>query len=352
MEIFGEPMIIMRWFMKKLSKQAIFLIVLLYVAVSYSLTDDIKQNRVLFENSFRQFLQDVKKNSIKNKDWSEVDWKGYIKNQLQNLPISNEEEFYEVVKEALHDLKDNHSNIMKNSNDKYDLITNQPVNSYANLIYVEDGVGIIKLTTYMINVISQEDALSEYVVKQYHERLAKIKSAVSKGWIIDLKDNAGGNMYPMLACLSDFLSNKPIGGFYMYEHSKRPSKQIILFDGKNFLFNKQIALSYKNYYSIGTITLPTVVIISNKTASSGEFVALALARQPNVILIGQPSAGLATANIPIELPNKLGYYALTVGYYLDKDNKPLLTEQVSPAILFSDPNENLIEEAKKLILKR
>ena len=153
-------------------------------------------------------------------------------------------------------------------------------------------------------------------------------------------------MYPMLACLSDF-----IGGFYLYEDNKKPLKQAISFDGKNFSFDDKVGLSYKNYYPIGTITLPVIVIISNKTASSGEFVALALERQPNVHLIGQPSAGFATANISMELPNKLGYYALTVGDYFDNKDKPLLTEQVKPSILFYVSNETMLEKAKKLILK-
>jgi|GEM_PF-2441509 C-terminal processing protease CtpA/Prc len=336
----------------QLNKKIIYLIWLMfYGTISCALTNNYQPNPTFFESSFRRFLQDVNENSIRNRDWNKENWQKYINTQLKKLPINNKQEFNEAVQSALKDLNDNHSFLVIEKNHHSNT---HPHNYTNNFIRVKDGIGIIHITTNItLDFINQKDAvLNEHTVKRFHDELAKIKSSVSKGWIIDLQNNEGGNMYPMLACLSDFLSKKNLGGFYMYKNNNKTTlKQIVSFDGKNFLFNNKITLSYNNNYPVGTITLPTIVIINNRTASSGEFIALALQRQPNVILIGQHSSGTATANVNMKLPNKLGCYMLAVGHYLNKDDKPLLTEKVNPGMLFLDPKTNFIEEAKKLILR-
>ncbi len=91
-----------------------------------------------------------------------------------------------------------------------------------------------------------------------------------------------------------------------------------------------------------------VVLIGKNTASSGEFLALALKRQKHVIIAGQESYGMATANEVMQLPHDLGNYMLTVAYYLDTNNEPLLEKKVSPSFTLKD-NENIRSQAKQLI---
>lgn len=77
--------------------------------------------------------------------------------------------------------------------------------------------------------------------------------------------------------------------------------------------------------------------------------ALALERQPNITMIGQPTYGLATVNSLIALPNQLGHYMLTIGNDLDKDDQPLLNEKVTPQILIDSDTKDPIEIAKEMI---
>jgi len=217
-------------------------------------------------------------------------------------------------------------------------------------VRVENGIGIINIPHNMQDTVDTPEAmLNEKVVADFHEKLDAIKHQVTKGWIIDLSQNIGGNMYPMIGALSDFFINQNLGGFYLYQYGKDPVTQKMSFDGMNFKYDDQVDISFKKPYPIGTNHLPTVVIISHDTASSGEMLALALQRQPNVKLIGQPSSGLATCNYKMTLPNQLGHYMLTVGNDLDKEDKPLLSENVTPDIFIDTNIKDPIHVAKEII---
>lgn len=155
-------------------------------------------------------------------------------------------------------------------------------------------------------------------------------------------------MYPMLACLSDFWINRELGGFYVYSENNDPVVQKLSFNGQSFLYDNEEAFTYKQRYSIGTIVLPTIVLIGHNTSSSAEFLALALKRQPNIILAGQTTYGLATGNALVSLSNDLGQYMLTVAHDLDENNLPLLTEKIEPQIVIGMEDEQ-IKEAKNLL---
>lgn len=302
-----------------------------------------------FDNTYNQFLEDVKENSIRNRDWDASAWDKYIREQKVNAPINDKETLYHLVRTALGNLNDHHSFLM---------IRNEPSNqikkseTLTNTVRVENGIGIITIPNNMDDVVDStpESLLNEHVVSEFHEKLDAIKHQVTKGWIIDISQNSGGNMYPMIGSLSDFFVNQNLGGYYVYQYGKKPVTQKINFDGKNFKFDDdQGAMSFKKQYPIGTVRLPTVVIISNETASSGEMLALALERQPYIKMIGQPTYGLATCNSMMALQGELGNYMLTVGNDLDKDDQPLLDERVMPGVLVNPDDKNPIEVAKEII---
>ena len=72
----------------------------------------------------------------------------------------------------------------------------------------------------------------------------------------------------------DFISNQNVGGCYYYGTDYPEHLLKNTFDGQSFRMNDQLIFSYKKSYPIGTITLPTVVLIGKKTGSSGEGLAL------------------------------------------------------------------------------
>jgi len=301
----------------------------------------------LLDTSYSLFLSDIKENSIRNREWNEADWNKYTREQSAQFPIKDKDTFYRLVTNALINLNDHHSFLMNK-----DKLLNQTKKNVGliNTVRVENGIGIINIPNNMMDKFdTPEGMLSEAVVAEFHKQLNAIKHQVTKGWIIDLSQNSGGNMYPMIGSLSDFFVNQNLGGFYIYQYGKKPVAQKMSFDGRNFKYDDQVDISFKMQYPIGTINLPTVVIISHDTASSGEILALALERQPNVKIIGQASFGLATCNSMMTLPNQLGHYMLTIGNDLDKSDNPLLSEKVIPNILIDTNTQDPIQVAKSII---
>ena len=307
----------------------------------------MSNNKNKLENAFKQTLVDIQQNSINNFEWKEADWEHYQHNQLKRLPIFTQKYFYDCVEDALKDLHDNHSFLIKKhvaSSDSAATL-NKPVEKFS--INVEGGIGIINIPTLRTDVNQVDAILHEEWVIEVNNKIESMAPKVTDGWIIDLTQNAGGNMYPMLAALSSFYNEPILGGFYSVIASK-PEKTVLSFDGKSFKFNGQDFFTYKTTFKMNQNKLPVIVLIGKNTASSGEFVALALKRQKHVIIAGQESQGLATANEVMQLPHDLGNYMLTVAYDLDTNNEPLIEKKVHPTVILKD-DENLIGQAKYLI---
>ena len=73
-------------------------------------------------------------------------------------------------------------------------------------------------------------------------------------------------------------------------------KQHISLENGDLKFDSELGFHYKQIAKVNKNELPIAVLIGPETASSGEFIALALKRQPKVILIGKASNGVATVN--------------------------------------------------------
>lgn len=314
-----------------------FVLVTLYSVMTLSFA----QNKTMYDDFFRQFLHDVQTHSIKNRDWDQNSWRSYVNSQLLKLPLTSKKSFYIAVQSALNDLGDHHSFLLTPETPQKD---NQNNMSDLPSVTIEDGIGIINFPTFTGN-----NSPTEALFISLHQEIDRAKSSVRHGWIINLQNNLGGNMYPMLACLSDFWINHDLGGFYYYAADPKNRIQKITFNGKSFYSNGVLLLTYQNTYSVGTITLPTIVLIGSKTGSSAEFLTLALKRQPHITLAGQTTHGLATGNELMTLPNQLGHYMLTIANDLDEYDMPLLSEKIEPSIVF-DTTVNPINEAKKLLI--
>ena len=127
------------------------------------------------------------------------------------------------------------------------------------------------------------------------------------GWIVDLRENAGGNMWPMLAGLRPILGPEPIGAF-------RDAAGI------------DTEWHYSESGSQGTqwtaSTEPYVAVLTNeRTVSSGEAVAVAFRGRPRTRSFGTPTRGLSTANGRFPLSDGSVLY-LTTSVDVDRHGAP------------------------------
>ncbi len=128
--------------------------------------------------------------------------------------------------------------------------------------------------------------------------LRNLDRADIKGWIIDLRQNTGGNMEPMIAGLGPLFDSEKLG--YLFDVN----------GGKEYW-------AYKNgayYWENEKLTAPTLpvrlqhrrpiaVLIGPQTGSSGEIAAISFIGNGNTRLFGQPTWGLTTGNGAFDLPD-------------------------------------------------
>lgn len=126
-----------------------------------------------------------------------------------------------------------------------------------------------------------------------------------KGWIVDLRSNGGGNMWPMLAGLEPLLRSQPVGAFEDRDQHRRPWRIDALPEARHLP-------------DLGAV--PVAVLTSARTASSGEAVAVAFRGRPRTRSFGRPTSGLSTGNTTLGLHDGTALM-LTTTRFVDRSGR-------------------------------
>lgn len=117
-------------------------------------------------------------------------------------------------------------------------------------------------------------------------------SGTRTGWIVDLRGNTGGNMWPMVAGIGPILGEGVAGAF-------------IDANGRTEQWGYNGSGSYLASTVITSVTQPhrlrqpaprVAVLIDNRVGSSGEATAIAFKERPDTRFFGSATCGLSTAN--------------------------------------------------------
>jgi len=117
------------------------------------------------------------------------------------------------------------------------------------------------------------------------------------GWIVDLRGNTGGNMWPMLLGAAPLLRTtsgaiEDVGSFATAEG---PSRWQLTPSSVRLGKRVRVDLGAPGY-QLKHPGAPVAVLIGPRSASSGEASVLAFRGRPQTRSFGQPTAGLSTAN--------------------------------------------------------
>ena len=176
----------------------------------------------------------------------------------------------------------------------------------------------------------------------------------TKGIILDLRLNAGGNMFAMLAGISNILGDGIIG---KNVDSYGEILNITAVKKNGITINDSLFTSIDS--SCGDLSkLPLAILLGPITGSAGECVAVAFAGRPDTKLIGETTAGYVTANNGWYLPGKNNGIVLAVEYIRDINGKEY-KENVKPDIeviggdsFFDRKNDKKIKAAVKWLKSR
>lgn len=135
-----------------------------------------------------------------------------------------------------------------------------------------------------------QPAAQQAFARRVIDGITRVRPQARCGWVVDLRQDPGGNMRPMLAGLRPLLGDGVVGGFrraggQVYPVYAHQPSSADLPDGP--------ALEHAR----------VAVLLGPHTASSGEVVAVAFRGRPDTRSFGQPTAGLSTANAGYRLPD-------------------------------------------------
>ena len=146
--------------------------------------------------------------------------------------------------------------------------------------------------------------------------LQRLDAAPLCGWVIDLRNNGGGNMWPMLQGLDPLLGQAPFGFFVA------PKGQLALWQRQGGLIRTSFkpAAPEEPAFALKAGAAPIAILLGPRTASSGEMTAIALVGRADVRTFGAPTAGFTTANAPIRMPDG-AYLVVTETFVRDRTGR-------------------------------
>lgn len=190
-----------------------------------------------------------------------------------------------------------------------------PVLPAARII---DGVGYISLPP-----LPGGAQLARRYVTVGREQIDAMATAQACGWIVDLRDNTGGNMWPMLAVVAGLLHRGVLGYFARPGHSMQAwsLNRWFLRLGRRPMGRARSSFRRPDQS-------PVAVLTSSHTASAAEAVLVALRSQSSVRTIGAPTAGMTTAN-HTHLLRDGSRLMISEAYYADA-GRQLITGPIGP----------------------
>ncbi len=288
----------------------------LLTIISLSCASTVGNSAVMSSQEHTAVVQEIytlMKDNIVTKD--QVDW---LKLELTTAEIMGDSPTVEdrdlAISHLLQQTKTNHSfyrdmqakNLIYESELKCKVAiatTNEP----------KDDIGYIRVDRFSGSNKQASKAFATAIEQQIIEQDASIL----RGWIVDLRHNSGGNMWPMLSGLSSLLGNG-VHGYFIEPDGN--STQWGTYNGSSILGNRKM-ISLDGAYQLKNIRKPIAVLVSKRTASSGEAILIAFKGREDSRFFGQPSCGQSTANRRFTLKNG-DLLFLTTATFADKNSNP------------------------------
>ncbi|GAB2506571.1 S41 family peptidase [Arenimonas alkanexedens] len=229
----------------------------------------------------------------------QVDWAAesgrLMGSELKDAPAP---EAYARISDLLKALGDRHSFLRPRAAAAGNRANAPPMQAVSSA--VSNDVGHLLVPAFR----GTDAAASKQFSASLCEALSSGEKAASRGWIVDLRKNPGGNMWPMIAGLRPLLGNGDIGSFKDRNGRVRP-------------WPSQSLEACPSQLS----GIPVALLIGPATASSGEAVAVAFRGRANTRFFGQPTAGVATSNRGFPLPDG-SMLMLTTDAFVDRAGMP------------------------------
>lgn len=257
----------------------------------------------------------IMKNKSVNK--SKLNWEDIFNKTLAEASKAKTiKETYPSIKNALSSLNDSHSNFYPE----------EMVRAYT-LGYKATGQEFPVIKSELLEnqyaYISLPDIGSfnkgdwNLYINTFYEKVNDLQKRNPKGWIIDLRGNFGGMLYPMYAAIAPFLDSKNVVG------TKDAEGTIEYYNYKNGKFyegSTATQLFQLTQKEPKAVKKPIAILVNKVTGSSAEFITAAFVGQKNIKIIGTNTQGLTSGNQEYKLSDG-SFLVLTIGTIVDRTGK-------------------------------
>lgn len=259
-----------------------------------------------------------------------VDWDRIREDSgKQLLHAKTVEDVHGIIKESFRYLKDGgHSSLMASKGFK-NMTTNERKTPVIISELLDDKIGYIKVPGFVGTPL-----MAQNFAQELQDHIEILDQSNLEGWIVDLSENSGGNMWPMILGLSPILEDGTYGYFRDNKENVVPwsCKEGQVYIGANSL------LKVKKPYNMKNKNKKIALLISNKTASSGEATLVSFIGNKNTLIFGGESAGFTTGNQSFKLKDGAQLY-LTTTVYVDR-NKKSYGKTIKPDFASFNPKED------------
>ncbi len=157
-----------------------------------------------------------------------------------------------------------------------------------------DRIGYLDLQ----GVVADQAGLDAWA-QSVHDAIRAIDTPARCGWVLDLRRNRGGYIYPMLAAVGPLLGEGTVAG-------KRDADGRVerwsYRDGRMSV-DDRVQAAIATPYRLQVPDAPVAVLTSELTASAAEAVAIAFIGRPATRSFGRPTMGLTTFTVMRAMPD-------------------------------------------------
>ncbi len=240
-------------------------------------------------------------------DWPRTRLKAYALAQGAGTSADT----YAAIRMVLSALNDRHSLLVLPADSR----TNSENTTTNDFKLVSDTLAnkaYVSVPAYQGGHLDRQTAFAN----ELQSRLSALDASRPCAWIVDLRANSGGNMFPMLAGLAPILGN----GVFGHLVGRDGTQDWFVREASSGLGTQVNARSTKPVPLVDEGKALVAVLFGPQTASSGEAIAVSFVGRPGTRSFGQPTAGLSTGNRPVTLSDG-ATLVVTTSVFADRNGK-------------------------------
>jgi len=223
-----------------------------------------------------------------------INWNSFRTQVLAGIPAgANVNATFPAIRTALTLLGDNHSfytstggAVLSGSS----LSCSAP--TVTGMPTTGADVGYVRVTGFS-GTAAQAQAFTDSI----QSAIKAADSGQVRGWIVDLRGNSGGNMWPMIAGIGPILGTGTAGYFI------DPDGAVMSwgYSGSASQLNGAVMQVASAPHTVSSSSPKVAVLIDQRVGSAGEAVAVAFKQRANTRFFGTATCGASTANVDYRL---------------------------------------------------